>query len=43
MGSVMMATLKRDLRIASRQPSDLINPLFFFVMVVAIFPLGIGP
>lgn len=37
------ALLRRDLLIAFRQRSDLVNPLFFFVMVIALFPLGIGP
>lgn len=35
--------LRRDLILAFRQRSDLVNPLFFFIMVVALFPLGIGP
>lgn len=35
--------LRRDLIIAFRQRSDLVNPLFFFIMVIALFPLGIGP
>ena len=35
--------LRRDLLIAFRQRSDLVNPLFFFIMVIALFPLGIGP
>ena len=35
--------LRRDLVIAFRQRSDLVNPLFFFIMVIALFPLGIGP
>ncbi|HVL02135.1 MAG TPA: heme exporter protein CcmB, partial [Dongiaceae bacterium] len=37
------AMLRRDLVVAFRQRSDLVNPLFFFIMVVAMFPLGIGP
>jgi heme exporter protein B len=37
------ALLRRDLLIAFRQRSDLVNPLFFFIMVIALFPLGIGP
>jgi heme exporter protein B len=37
------AMLRRDLVVAFRQRSDLVNPLFFFIMVVALFPLGIGP
>lgn len=39
----MMSILKRDLVIAFRQRTDMVNPLFFFIMVIALFPLGIGP
>ena len=35
--------LKRDLQIAVRHRGDIFNPLLFFVMVVTLFPLGIGP
>ncbi|WNC70409.1 heme exporter protein CcmB [Thalassotalea nanhaiensis] len=35
--------LKRDLLIAFRHRDDIINPLLFFIIVVSLFPLGIGP
>ncbi|EGM71806.1 MULTISPECIES: heme exporter protein CcmB [Shewanella] len=35
--------LQRDLKIAIRHRGDIFNPLLFFVMVVTLFPLGIGP
>ncbi len=35
--------VKRDLMIAFRHRDDIINPLLFFVIVVSLFPLGIGP
>jgi len=35
--------LKRDLTLAFRRLSDWLNPLVFFVIVVTLFPLGIGP
>ena len=35
--------LKRDLTIAFRHRDDIFNPLLFFVIVVTLFPLGIGP
>lgn len=35
--------IKRDLKIAFRHCDDIINPLLFFVIVVTLFPLGIGP
>jgi heme exporter protein B len=38
-----MLILKRDLTIAFRHRDDIINPLLFFIIVVSLFPLGIGP
>ena len=38
-----LTILKRDLRIAARRRSDALNPLLFLLMVVTLFPLGIGP
>lgn len=38
-----MLVLKRDLTIAMRHKDDIVNPLLFFVIVVTLFPLGIGP
>lgn len=35
--------LKRDLKIAVRHRGDIFNPLLFFIMVVTLFPLGVGP
>lgn len=35
--------LKRDLRLVWRQRSDAMQPLLFAVMVVALFPLALGP
>lgn len=37
------ASLKRQLLLAYRRPVDTINPLLFFLLVVTLFPLGIGP
>jgi heme exporter protein B len=34
--------LRRDLTLAYRQRSEMINPLLFIVLVTALFPLGIG-
>ena len=33
----------RDLTIAFRHKDDILNPLVFFIIVVTLFPLGIGP
>lgn len=41
--SAMGVVLRRDLRLSVREKQDLINPLLFFVMVVALFPLGVSP
>lgn len=35
--------VSRDLLLAVRRRSDLFTTLFFFVIVVSLFPLGIGP
>ena len=35
--------VKRDLMIAFRHRDDIINPLLFFIIVVTLFPLGVGP
>lgn len=35
--------LRRELRLAFRQRSEIINPLWFFIIVITLFPLGIGP
>lgn len=37
------AVLRRDLMVAARSRSDWLNPLVFYVIVVTLFPLGIGP
>jgi heme exporter protein B len=35
--------LRRQLVLAARRPIEIGNPLLFFAMVVALFPLGLGP
>ena len=35
--------LKRDLVIAFRHRDDILNPILFFIIVVSLFPLGVGP
>lgn len=39
----LLALLRRDLTLALRRQADLFSALFFFVIVVSLFPLGIGP
>ena len=41
--SVYLQMVRRDLLLAARQKADVLNTLFFFVVVVTIVPLGIGP
>lgn len=38
-----MLIFKRDITIAMRHKDDIFNPLLFFIIVVTLFPLGIGP
>lgn len=40
---MFIASIKRELLVAVRNPSNILNPLFFFLLVVSLFPLGIGP
>ena len=35
--------LRRQLLLAVRRPIEIGNPLLFFAMVIALFPLGLGP
>ncbi|MCH8543064.1 MAG: heme exporter protein CcmB [Alcanivorax sp.] len=37
------ATLRREVLLAMRSPAEVINPLFFFVVVVSLFPLAVSP
>lgn len=41
--ALFLAVLKRDLLLAARRRSDMLNPLIFFLMVASLFPLGISP
>ena len=36
------ALLRRDLVIAFRRRSEMVNPLLFFVLVTSLFPLAVG-
>jgi heme exporter protein B len=39
---VFAAVVRRDLTLALRRRSDVLTTLFFFVIVVSLFPLGVG-
>lgn len=41
--TTFLHVVRRDLLLAARQKADVLNTLFFFVVVVTIVPLGIGP
>ena len=41
--NIYFQTLSRDLRIALRNPSSVLNPLLFFIISVSLFPLAISP
>ena len=41
--SAFTLIIKRDLTIAFRHRDDILNPIIFFIIVVTLFPLGIGP
>lgn len=41
--SLVATVIERDLRLAARHRADLVAILFFFVIVVSLFPLGVGP
>jgi heme exporter protein B len=38
-----IGVMRRDLLLALRRKSDALAPVFFFVVVASLFPLGLGP
>ncbi len=42
-GRVFLPLLRRDLLLAYRRRSELLLPLVFLMVVVSLFPLGVGP
>ncbi|MEG3134957.1 heme exporter protein CcmB [Rouxiella sp. T17] len=40
---MFLKVLRRELKIAFRKNAEIINPLWFFLIVITLFPLGIGP
>lgn len=40
---MLFRLIQRELRIAFRGGADVVNPLWFFLIVITLFPLGIGP
>lgn len=41
--SVFASLLAREARLLFRRPAELVNPLVFFAIVIAMFPLAVGP
>lgn len=39
----MTTIIRRELLIAFRRKADILNPLWFFIIVITLFPLSIGP
>ena len=39
----VLAIIVRDLRLGLRRRADVVSVLFFFIIVVSLFPLGVGP
>ncbi|HAH12897.1 MAG TPA: heme exporter protein CcmB, partial [Pantoea agglomerans] len=40
---MLFRLIQRELRIAFRGGADVVNPLWSFLIVITLFPLGIGP
>ncbi|MFC1136070.1 heme exporter protein CcmB [Pasteurella multocida] len=40
---IFLAIIKRELQIAMRKQAEVLNPLWFFLLVIILFPLVIGP
>ena len=41
--AALVTTSRRDLLLAWKRPGDVLNPVFFFLMVCTLFPLAVGP
>jgi heme exporter protein B len=42
LSNAFFAIIRRDLILALRRRSEIANPLLFFILVITLFPLGIG-
>ncbi|WP_373365279.1 heme exporter protein CcmB, partial [Pectobacterium odoriferum] len=40
---MMRRLIARELRVALRNNAEILNPLWFFLIVIILFPLAIGP
>ncbi len=41
--TAFLGIVRRDVQLGFRNRGELLNPLFFFFLVVSLFPLGVGP
>ena len=41
--NVFATLVAREARLLFRRPAELLNPLVFFALVIALFPLAVGP
>ncbi|WP_158966920.1 heme exporter protein CcmB [Paraglaciecola sp. L3A3] len=41
--SALKALFKRDISLAYRQRAELMQPLLFFILVITLFPIAVGP
>ncbi|WP_413110683.1 heme exporter protein CcmB [Thaumasiovibrio sp. DFM-14] len=39
----VLLIIRRELKVAFRRKTDVLNPLWFFILVITLFPLAIGP
>ena len=39
---MFVAILRRELKVALRKSAEIINPLWFFLIVITLFPLSVG-
>lgn len=40
---VLLTIIQRELTIALRKPAEILNPLWFFLIIITMFPLLMGP
>lgn len=43
MSKLFSSVVQRELLLVFRQPTELLNPIAFFILAIMLFPLGIGP
>lgn len=43
LAAILLAVLQREVQITLRSKTEILSPLFFFVLTASLFPLGLGP